>query len=200
MCFAPQRRSIFLLFFDIRTSKSGPGMSIFLTFSRANALRATAACHFSGSQLPKCLRPWSFLYIFHLQMCFAPQRRAVFADRNLQNVLGTVSSFNIFTCKCASRHSAVPFLQIATCKMCLGPSVFFNIFTYKCALRHSAVPFLQMATSKMLPTKRCFVHFDLEMCFSLQRRTEAGHSVARWTRVTSEVWACVKYVPKQFIP
>ena len=164
-------------------------------------------------------------------MLFAPQRRAIFPDRNFQNVSDhevfctfsltnvlratapcrfrrsqlakcawTVSSFNMFTCKCASRHSAVPFLQIATCKMCLGPSVFFNIFTYKCALRHSAVPFLQMATSKMLPTKRCFVHFDLEMCFSLQRRTEAGHSVARWTRVTSEVWACVKYVPKQFIP
>ena len=29
--------------------------------------------------------------------------------------------------------------------------------------------------------------------------TETVHSVALWTRVTSEVWACVKYVPKQFI-
>ena len=30
--------------------------------------------------------------------------------------------------------------------------------------------------------------------------TEAVHSVALWTRVTSQLWACVKYVPKQSIP
>ena len=30
--------------------------------------------------------------------------------------------------------------------------------------------------------------------------TEAVHSEALWTRATSEVWACVKYVPKQSIP
>ena len=30
--------------------------------------------------------------------------------------------------------------------------------------------------------------------------TEAVHSVALWTRVTSLVWTCVKYVPKQSIP
>ena len=30
--------------------------------------------------------------------------------------------------------------------------------------------------------------------------TEAVHSVALWTRVTLQVWTCVKYVPKQSIP
>ena len=30
--------------------------------------------------------------------------------------------------------------------------------------------------------------------------TEAVHSVALWTQVTFQVWACVKYVPKQSIP
>ena len=29
---------------------------------------------------------------------------------------------------------------------------------------------------------------------------EAVHSVALWTRVTSRLWTCVKYVPKQSIP
>ena len=29
--------------------------------------------------------------------------------------------------------------------------------------------------------------------------TEAVHSVAFWTRVTSQAWTCVKYVPKQTI-
>ena len=37
----------------------------------------------------------------------------------------------------------------------------------------------------------------LDMC---KVCTEAVHSVALWTRVTSLVWICVKYVPKQSIP
>ena len=44
------------------------------------------------------------------------------------------------------------------------------ILTYKCASRHSGVPFFQIATSKMAPPLRCFVHFDLQMCFAPQRR------------------------------
>ena len=35
--------------------------------------------HFSTSQLPKVVRTWSFFfYLFYLQMCFAPQRHAIF--------------------------------------------------------------------------------------------------------------------------
>ena len=30
--------------------------------------------------------------------------------------------------------------------------------------------------------------------------TEAVHSVALWTRFTSQLWTCVKYLPKQSIP
>ena len=37
----------------------------------------------------------------------------------------------------------------------------------------------------------------LDMC---KVCTEAVHSVALWTRVTSQVWTCVKYEPKQSIP
>ena len=37
----------------------------------------------------------------------------------------------------------------------------------------------------------------LDMC---EVCTKAVHSVALWTRVTSQVWTCVKYVPKQSIP
>ena len=40
-------------FFDIRTSKTWSGAEVFCTFWRANVLRATAACHFSTSKLPK---------------------------------------------------------------------------------------------------------------------------------------------------
>ena len=78
-------------------------------------LRATTACTFSTSQLPKVVRSWCVLYIltwkcasrhngvhffdistsksgpelvcfvhFDLEMCFAPQRRALFRQRNFQ--------------------------------------------------------------------------------------------------------------------
>ena len=44
------------------------------------------------------------------------------------------------------------------------------ILTWKCASRYSGVQFFDIATSKSGPSLRCFAHFDLEMCFSLQRR------------------------------
>ena len=73
MCFAPQPRAIF----QHRNFKNGSDNLSFLAFSLANVLRATAACHFSTSELQKWLREWGVLCIL--------------------------------TCKCASRHSGVPF-------------------------------------------------------------------------------------------
>ena len=50
-------------FFNISTAKwSGPG--VFCAFSRRNVLRATTACTFSTSQLPKVVRTWCVLCIF----------------------------------------------------------------------------------------------------------------------------------------
>ena len=50
-------------FFDISTSKSGPRMVCFVHFDLGNVLRATTACTFSTSQLPKVVRRWCVLYI-----------------------------------------------------------------------------------------------------------------------------------------
>ena len=101
MCLAPQRRA---LFWHLNFQKwSGPG--VFCTFWLRNVLRATAACTFSTAQLPKVVRSWCSFYIltlkcawrhngvhifdiststnmwcfvhFGLEMCFAPQRRAI---------------------------------------------------------------------------------------------------------------------------
>ena len=111
MCFAPQRRALFR---HLNFQKwSGAGM--FCTFWLGNVLRATAACTFSTSQLPKVVRSWYVLYIltwkcasrhsgvhffdistsksapnlvcfvhFDLEMCFAPQWRALFRHLNFQ--------------------------------------------------------------------------------------------------------------------
>ena len=88
---------------------------MFCTFSLRNVLRATTACTFSTSQLPKVVRTWCALYILtskcasrhngvhffdtstaksgpdlvcfvhvDFEMCFAPQRRALFRHLNFQ--------------------------------------------------------------------------------------------------------------------
>ena len=50
-----------------------------------------------------------------------------------------------------------------------------TLLTLKCASRHNGVHFLDISTSKSGPNMRCFVHFDLEMCFAPQRRTLFRH-------------------------
>ena len=111
MCFAPQRRALFWHLNFQNWSENG----VFCALWLRNVLRATTACTFSTSQLPKMLRPWCVLYIltwkcasrhngvhffdiatsksgprmvcfvhFDLEMCFAPQRRALFRHRNFQ--------------------------------------------------------------------------------------------------------------------
>ena len=98
--------------------------------------------------------------------------------------------FNILTSKCASRHNAVHFFDISTCKsgptmvclvhfdfeMCFAPQrrALFRHLNFqkrsKCASRHNGVHFFDISTSKSGPTLRCFVHFHFEMCFAPQRR------------------------------
>ena len=52
MCFSPQRRPIF----QHLNFKKWSDPDVFCTFSLQNVLLATAACHFSTSQLQKVLR------------------------------------------------------------------------------------------------------------------------------------------------
>ena len=59
MCFAPQRRTLFRQLNFQKWSEAG----VFCTFSLANVLRATTACTFSTSPLPKVVRHWCALYI-----------------------------------------------------------------------------------------------------------------------------------------
>ena len=50
-------------FFDISTSKKCSEAEVFCTFGLGNVLRATTACTFSTSQLPKVVRTCGVLYI-----------------------------------------------------------------------------------------------------------------------------------------
>ena len=73
MCLAPQRRALF----RHRNFQKWSEAEVFCTFWLRNVLRATTACTFSTSQLPKVVRTPGVLYIF--------------------------------TSKCASRHNGVQF-------------------------------------------------------------------------------------------
>ena len=119
---------------------------VLCAFSLRNVLRATTACTFSTSQLPKVVRTLCFLYIFtskcasrhngvrffdistaksglhlvcfvhfHFEMCFAPQRRALFRHLNCQKwstsgVFCTFSLRNVLraTTACTFSTSQLP--------------------------------------------------------------------------------------------
>ena len=115
MCFAPQRRALFR---HLNLQKWREHV-VFCTFWLRNVLRATMACTFSTSQLPKVVRDRQFLTLltskcasrhngvhffdistsksgptmvcfvhFDLEMCFAPQRHALFRHLNFQKWSG----------------------------------------------------------------------------------------------------------------
>ena len=204
MCFAPQRRALFR---HLNCQKwSGPRVFctfwlqnvigattaylnlqkwsaplVFCTFWLGNVLRATTACTFSTSEPPKVVRTPSVLNIltskcasrhngvhffdistaksgpdlvcfvhFDFDMCFAPQRRALFRHLNLQKWSG------------------------------LG--VLCTFWLQKCASRHNGVHFFNIRTSKSGANMWCFVHFDFEMCFALQRRALFRHlNCQKWS-------------------
>ena len=111
---------------------------------------------------------WCFAH-FDLQMCFAPQRRAILPDRNFQN-WSAIVVFCAFWLANVLRATAACNFSTSELQKVLRHRQFFSIFTSKCASRRSGVPFFRIATSKMAPRVRCFVHFDLQMCFAPQRR------------------------------
>ena len=180
MCFAPQRRALFRHLNFQKWSENG----VFCTFWLGNVLRATTACTFSTSQLPKVVREWCALYIltwkcasrhngvhffdiatsksgprmvcfvhFDLEMCFAPQRRALFRHRNFQKwsdhgVFCTFWLQNVLraTTACTFSTSQLP-------KVVRSSSV-LSILTWKCASRHNGVHFFMSHLASWLRTRR----------------------------------------------
>ena len=106
---------------------------------------------------------------FHFQMCFWPQRRAIFRQPNLRKcsrnaVFCTFSLPNVLFATAAGNFSTSELQKV------LRGLQFFNMFTSKCAFRHSGVQFFDSRTSESALGMRCFVHFHFQMCFSPQRR------------------------------
>ena len=148
MCFAPQRRAIFR---HLNLQKWSEPL-VFLTFWLRNVLRATTACTFSTSQLPKVVRPWCFVH-FDFQMCFAPQRRALFRHLNCQkwSGAGVFCTFwlrNVLraTTACTFSTSQLPNVVRTWCAL--------YILTSKCASRHNGVQFFISHLASWLRTRR----------------------------------------------
>ena len=180
MCFAPQRRALFRHLNFQKWSEAG----VFCTCSLGNVLRATTACTFSTSQLPKVVRSWCVLYIFtwkcasrhngvhffdistsksgpklvcfvhfHLEMCFAPQRRAPFRHRNFQKWSGpgvfcTFSLQNVLraTTACTFLTSQLPKVVRSWCVL--------YILTWKSASCHNGVQLFISHLASWLRTRR----------------------------------------------
>ena len=129
-------------------------------------LRATTACTFSTSQLPKVVRTWCVL-------CFLTWKCASlhFFDisSQLPKVVRNRQFLTLLTSKCASRHNGVHFFDIPTSKS--GPNlvcfVHFDLEMYFAPQRRALFRHLNFQSG---PKPVCFVHFDLEMYFAPQRR------------------------------
>ena len=84
MCFAPQRRALFRHLNFQKCSENG----VFCTFCLPNVLRATTACTFSTSQLPKVVRSSSVLSILTWK-CASRHNRVHFFMSHLASWLRT---------------------------------------------------------------------------------------------------------------
>ena len=165
MCFAPQRRALF----RDRNFQKSSDTEVFCTFWLGNVLRATTACTFSTSQLPKVVRELVCFVHFDFEMCFAPQRRALFRHLNCQKWSGPGVFCTFWLGNVLRATTACTFSTSQLPKLLRTPQ-FLTHFTSKCASRHKAVHFFNISTSKSGPTLRCFVPFHFEIGFAPQRR------------------------------
>ena len=220
MCFAPQRRALFRHLKFQKWSEAG----VLCTFWLQNVLRATTACTFSTSQLPKVVREWCALYIltskcasrhngvhffdistsksrptlrcfahFDFQMCFAPQRRALFRHLNFQKwsengVLCTFWAKHILKSKCAKHLSVGRLLEVEMSKKCtpLWREAHFEVKMYKA--HHSRTTFGSWDVEKVhavvarstfgsqnVQSTTCSRHFWRFGCWKSARRCGAKH-------------------------
>ena len=92
-------------------------------------------------------------FTFDFEMCFAPQRRALFDTFSTSELPKVVRDRQ-----------------------------FLTLLTWKSASCHNGVHFFNISTSKSGPNPWCFVHFDLEMCFAPQRRALFQHrNFQKWS-------------------
>ena len=86
----------------------------FLTLFTSKCASRHSAVHFFDISTSKSAPKPSVFNTFYFQMCFAPQRRALFQHLNFQ--IGAWQFLTLFTSKRASRHSAMHFFDSSPSK------------------------------------------------------------------------------------
>ena len=114
---------------------------------------------------------------FDFEMCFAPQRRALFRHLNFQKwseaeVLCTFWLRNVLRATTACTFSTSQLLKVL--RMC---GVFFAFFTDKCASRHNGARFFDISTSKSGPNMWCLVCILASLLFDSPEPEK--HNVSR---------------------
>ena len=142
-------------FFSISSSKWSEPVS-FLHFWLGSVLRATRACTFSASHLPKVVRDPPVFYTFDLEMCFAPQGRALFQHLIFQKWPGTRQFFTLLTWKCASRHKGVHFFSTSSSKSVRDASVFYTFDLEMCFAPQGRALFQHLIFQKWSETRQFF--------------------------------------------
>ena len=160
MCFAPQRRTLFRHFFDTFSTsehqKVARACGVLYIFTWKCASRPNGV-HFFDIATSKSGPELVCFVHFHLEMCFAPQRRALFRHRNFQKWSGagvfcTFSLGNVLraTTACTFSTSQLPKVVRHWCVL--------YIFTWKCASRHNGVHFfVRSEKTHTLPNLNCSV-------------------------------------------
>ena len=180
MCFAPQRRALFPTSQLPKVLRTGRALTLFTSkcASRHNGVRfSNTSTPKSGSDL-RCFVHFphrNFVRTDVLQMCLAPQRRALFRHLNSQKWLGaevfcTFSLRNVLRATTACTFSTSQLPKVVRDRRVLP------LFTSKCASRHNGVHFSNISTSKSAPNPNtCFDTFYFQMCFAPQRRALFQH-------------------------
>ena len=122
----------------------------FLHFWLRNVLRATTACTFSTSQLPKVVRCWGVLgYILTTKQPIAPVE--LFRHLNFQFLDACFVHFDFEMCFIATTACTFSTSQLPKVVRCWGV---LYILTSKCASRHNGVQFFISHLASWLRTRR----------------------------------------------
>ena len=190
MCFAPQPRALFRHLKVVRI----PSVLYILTWKCASRHNGV---HFFDISTAKSGPDLVCFVHFDLEMCFAPQPRALFRHLNLQKwseplVFLTFWLGNVLcaTTACTFSTSQLPKVVRSWCVLYIltwkcasrhsgvhffdistakSPSALY-ILTWKCASRHNGVHVFDISTAKSGPRMVRLAHFHFEMCFAPQRR------------------------------
>ena len=120
MCFAPTAACHFWTS-ELQKLLRDCGVLCILTWKCASRHSGVPFFNIGTSKIAPTV--WCLVH-FGLQMCFAPTAACHFWTSDLQKLLRPCGVLCILACKCASRHSSVPFLNIGTSKNCSDRVVF----------------------------------------------------------------------------